>query len=239
MFSRIGLCLLLAVGLGACSERPAPPEAADKPSREAPAPAVPQDAWIGTWITDGKTGETFEVVLFPDNQAVGTWAKGPAGARGQRGLWRADASGVTVFLGDGWTDRIEAAGDGFVHKGFAAGTPLDAHPTNQAAARKLSGEEAGFVGVWRLNKDFDGNFLYITLQSSGRALSTLNGGTEGRWEIREGAAICSWPDGWTDRISRTGDGYRKESWVGAPQGATPPDLTEAIRVGEKPFTIAP
>lgn len=235
MLSRIGLVLLAAFALTSCREEPAPAAAASP--TPSPTPGVSRDELVGTWLTEGKQGEAFEILLFPNGQAVATSTKGPAGARGERGLWRADASGATIFLGDGWTDRIERSGGEFVHSGFAADP--SGPPTNRAAATKLTGDMAAFVGVWRLNKDFDGNFLYTTLHASGRALSTLNGGTEGTWEIQDGAAICSWPDGWTDRISRTAAGYSKESWVGTPGGATPADLTEAVRVGERPFTIAP
>ena len=191
------------------------------------------------WVAKDEQGQEFDIVLFSNGQAVSTWVKGAAGARGERGLWRFHEGGVTVFFDDGWTDRIEPQGDGFVHRGFAPDADLQAPPRNESPATRLPDERAGFVGVWRLNKEPDGSYLYVTLQSSGRAFSTIAGGTEGKWELTPEGAFAQWPDGWNDLLSSGPQGYQKRSWVGSSQTTTPPDVSMAERVGESKFSVQP
>lgn len=113
--------------------------------------------------------------------------------------------------------------------------------TGRAGSRRQAATCAdGFTGVWCLNKEPDGSYLYLALESSGRAFSTVGGGTEGTWEKTKDGALCKWPDGWNDLISVTNDGFQKRSWVGsAEQNTTPPDISPALRVGGTRFFIAP
>ena len=237
--------LLAALLLSGCP-RPAPPDSAppsQTPAEEKQAPAPPAvavdpAAFAGTWATADEQGQEFEIVVFPDGQAVSTWVKGPSGVRGERGFWRTDGGRLIVFFQDGWTDVIAAQGETFLHRGFEPGADLTGKWKNEAPARKLEGDS--FAGVWQLNKEPDGEYLYITLQSSGRAFSTISGGTEGKWEQTKDGALCTWPDGWNDLIYPSSDGYQKRSWVGtAEQNATPPDISPAVRVGSGKFSISP
>ena len=91
----------------------------------------------------------------------------------------------------------------------------------QTEAKRAEGSQLALVGVWRLNKEPDGSHLYIALQSNGRAISTINGGTEGKWRANERGALCEWPDGWVDQIERGAAGWQKRSWIGSESSAPP------------------
>lgn len=221
---------------------PAPPvvqESATKPV-ETPVPkqAVARISYVGTWAVADDQGQVFDIVVFPNGQAVSDWTKGSSGAQGERGFWRLADNRLLVFFQDGWTDVISESDAGFKHRGFEPGTAMDGPPKNESAARRVEGD--GFAGVWCLNKEPDGSNLYVALQSSGRAFSTVGGGTEGKWEQTKEGALCKWPDGWNDLISTSSDGFQKRSWVGpAEQTTPPPDISPALRVGNARFSIAP
>jgi len=243
------LVLLLALVFAGCSKPSAPPP----PSEPAPVaqetvtkPEVPQTpkksatkiSYTGTWTVKDDQGRSFDIIIYPNGQAVSNWTEGPAGARGERGFWRVANNRLHVFFQDGWTDVISEADEGFQHRGFEPGTAMEGPPKNQSAARRIDG--TGFAGVWCLNKEPDGTFLYVALQSSGRAVSTVGSGTEGTWEKTKDGALCKWPDGWNDLISASSEGFQKRSWVGpADQTATPPDISPAVRVGDAGFSITP
>ena len=236
---------LFALLLAGCQKPPPadPPAAQDPAAKPQHAPtdskkSAAKMSGVGTWAVADDQGRPFDILVFPDGQAVSNWTRGPSGARGERGFWRLDGIRLLVFFQDGWTDEISESGAGFKHRGFEPGTGMDGAPKNESAARKLEGD--GFTGVWCLNKEPDGSYLYVALQSSGRAFSTVGGGTEGTWEKTKDGALCKWPDGWNDLISATKDGFQKRSWVGSSeQNTTPPDISPALRVGGAKFSIAP
>lgn len=235
------LPFLAGLALSACSPPPAPeavaPVESPAPSDPSPAAVEPKD-FTGTWAMADEQGQAFELVIFPGGQAVSTWTKGSSGARGERGFWRSEGGRLLVFFHDGWTDEIREVGGGFRHRGFEPGADLAGRWKNESPARKLDGD--GFTGIWQLNKEPDGSYLYVALQSSGRALSTIGGGTEGKWEVTKDGALCSWPDGWNDLIYPSQEGYQKRSWVGpADQNSTPPDISVATRVGSAKFFVSP
>ena len=179
------------------------------------------------------------MILFPNGQAVTTWSKGVGGARGERGFWRRENNRLIAIYEDGWTDVLEPAGDEFRHKGFSPETPIGNSPTNSAPATRVDGPAATFTGIWRMNREPDGSYQYVSLFSNGRALSTVNGGTEGAWEATEKGARCTWPkDGWVDLIEHGPQGWQKRSWVG-PESETPADISPVLRVGEEKFAITP
>ena len=239
---------LIVLLLAGCSKPvPPPAPAAQNPATnsvakpEAP-PAVqkpaPKISYVGTWTASDEQGRPFDIVVFPNGQAVSNWTYGPTGAKGERGFWRMANNRLLVFFQDGWTDVISESESGFTHRGFEPGAAMDGPPKNESAAKRLEGD--GFTGVWCLNKEPDGSFLYVALQSSGRAVSTIGGGTEGTWETTKDGALCKWPDGWNDLISATNDGFQKHSWVGSSgQTTTPPDITPALRVGADGFSVTP
>jgi len=245
MVMRLLRALTLTLLLTGCpsGEPPSVQKSPQPPTQSSDSPA-PQSAkqtpveFAGTWTTTDEQGQVFDIVVFPNGQTVTNWTKGNAGARGQRGLWRQENGRLIALFDDGWTDVIQSADGGFVHQGFSPGTPLDGTATNQAPASRADGPEAAFVGVWRMNKEPDGSYLYLALQSNGRALSTINGGTEGKWEKTGKGALCTWPDGWADLIERSSEGWQKRSWVGT-ETSTTADLSTATRVGETRFEITP
>ncbi len=207
------------------------------PAEEPAAAGV--DSFVGAWAASDEQGQPFDLVLFPNGQAVTTWVKGASGARGERGFWRAVNGGATVFFDDGWTDRLIVRDGQVFHQGFAPDAAVGAPPRNESPANRILGPTMPFVGVWRLNKELDGNYLYVALQSGGRAFSMIDGGTEGKWEMTDAGALCTWPDGWNDLIYGSPTGYQKRSWVGPASNATPPDISPASRVGEERFAITP
>lgn len=222
----------------------APEELSTTPNAtdEASTTPMPTDgtpiSYEGPWTVADAQGQAYDMVIFPNGQAVTTWTKGTEGARGERGYWRQDERGVTVVYSDGSTDVIEHGKNGFQHRRYSAGSPLDSQPLAQGEARRCEGNHTALVGVWRLNKEPDGSHLYIALQSGGRAVSTINGGTEGKWKVNENGALCEWPDGWVDQIERGNAGWQKRSWIGS-ESSTPADLSLATRVGEMRFSVDP
>lgn len=246
---RILLVLLTTVLLAGC---PAPTTPSGTPSTTPPTtpstpvkkasntPATPLDSFLGIWTTQDEQGQIFDIVIFPNGQSITNWTKGLGGAKGERGFWRHEANRLISVYHDGWTDILEDQGNSFYHNGFSPDTSLSAPPTNHAPAQKLppNDPKSPFIGIWRLNKEPDGNYLYLALQSSGRAFSTINGGTEGKWEVTDKGAVCTWPDGWVDQITRGPEGWQRRSWVGSDSTA-PADLSEATRVGEATFQIEP
>ncbi len=235
-FSPVLVFALIMVGCG-------PADKNDTPSPEKSQPAQSEnvalpDVSAGVWTTRDEQGQPFDVVLFQNGQAVSTWVKGPAGAKGQRGFWRVVDGQICALFDDGWSDRIVMRDGEPLHKGYAPGLSLADSPTNSAPAQRFDGDAATFVGVWRLNREPDGSYLYLSLQANGAAYSTINGITEGRWEFVEGAAKVTWPDGWVDQLERSGGTWQKRSWVGGESG-TPADFAQATRVGEAKFVVSP
>ncbi|HEY5706382.1 MAG TPA: hypothetical protein VIS96_12485 [Terrimicrobiaceae bacterium] len=219
-------------------DTPSPPETSVAAPTTPAEPPRSRIAYEGIWTTQDAQGQAFDIVIFPNGQAVTNWAKGVEGARGERGYWRQDEQRLTAVYSDGSTDIIEPYESGFRHRRYSAGSPLDSQPTAQTEATRAEGNEAALVGVWRLNKEPDGSHLYIVLQSSGRAISTVAGGTEGKWKANEKGALCEWPDGWVDQIERGTAGWQKRSWIGS-ESSAPADLSLATRVGETRFSVEP
>lgn len=237
--------LLLTLVLVGCPAKVQPPSpSATPPPSATPAPAAPvtaavETAFEGVWATKDDAGDPFDMIIFPNGQAVTNWSKGLDGAKGERGFWRKENGKLIAIYEDGWTDVLEPSADGFVHKGFSPGTQIGGPPTNSAKAEKVTSSAATYAGVWRLNREPGGTFQYVALFSGGRALSTVNGGTEGSWEITEKGVLCTWPkDGWVDLIAHGPEGWQKRSWVGA-ENDTPADISPVARVGEEKFSVAP
>jgi hypothetical protein len=240
---RILLALIFPLLLAGCPSGKAPSSERSSPPDEKAAPgsggtSTNQNDFTGVWATTDAQGQLFNIIIFPNGQAVTNWTKGTEGARGERGLWRQEPGRFIAAYDDGWTDLIEVDDGQFHHKGFSPGTSLDGPPSNQAPAAKVKESQAPYVGVWRMNKEPDGSYLYIALQSNGRAYSSINGGTEGTWEPSEKGALCRWPDGWVDLIERAPEGWQKRSWVGVESNTTA-DFSTATRVGETRFVITP
>ena len=68
-----------------------------------------------------------------------------------------------------------------------------------------------FEGVWAV-KDTDGKPFDITLSADGKATATLEEDMTGTWTEADGAAVIKWDTGWTTKIMKQGDGYKKEAF---------------------------
>jgi len=81
-----------------------------------------------------------------------------------------------------------------------------------------------FEGTWNV-KDGKGNPFEITLAADGSAKKTgANKGT-GKWKEEANAAVITWDDGWTEKITKEGDQYKR---AGFKKGASldgPPTFT--------------
>lgn len=212
---------------------PTPSENIAKPEAS-PIAAI---SYVGVWSMLDEQGQSFDMVVFSNGQVVSTRTKNTSGALGERGFWRVDNRELVAFFDDGWTVRLVPFEDAFIYRGFPPDSTVS---QKESPAVRVVGDAAAFVGIWRLNKEPDGSYLYIVLQSCGQAFSTIASGTQGKWESTKEGALCSWPDGWTDLIFASPEGYQKRSWVGAAkENITPSDISPAIRVGEAKFSIAP
>lgn len=259
---RSSLALLTCLSLSACPARKAPDAVTPSPTPAASATPTASPAatpvaspppiaviektepkpdaaeFIGAWTTTDEQGQLFDVLIFPNGQAVTTWTKGKHGARGELGFWRTENNRILIFLEDGWTDSLEKTADGVLHHGYPPGSPLNKPPATTEPAKRLAHDMEDVVGVWRLNKEPDSGYQYLALQSSGRAFSSVNGGTEGTWKHKGKTIECTWPDGWIDILEATPEGFQKRSFIGSSQDQ-PADVSPASRLGEQPFAIEP
>ena len=81
------------------------------------------------------------------------------------------------------------------------------------AVTACSGPTASdFAGKWKV-ADTAGTPFEITLGDNGSATGNRSGeAMEGTWKEEKGAVIISWKDGWTTKIAKDGDGYKKTAW---------------------------
>jgi|SRR5665648_111520 len=69
-----------------------------------------------------------------------------------------------------------------------------------------------FEGDWKV-KDTKGNPFEITLSSDGSAKGDRSGeGLDGTWKEEDGSAVIEWGDGWTTKITKMGDQYKKTAY---------------------------
>jgi len=68
-----------------------------------------------------------------------------------------------------------------------------------------------FEGTWSV-KDTDGKAFEITLGADGKATSTHPKEMTGTWAEEGGAAVVKWNSGWTTKIVKDGDSYKKEAF---------------------------
>src|SRR5262245_37535162 len=67
-----------------------------------------------------------------------------------------------------------------------------------------------FEGTWSV-KDTDGKAFDITLGADGKATSTHPKEMTGTWAEEGGAAVIKWNSGWTTKIVKDGDTYKKQA----------------------------
>ena len=98
---------------------------------------------------------------------------------------------------------------------------------------------AGFEGMWKV-KDSKGNPFEITLNADFTASGTLKThkekeaemeGMTGTWKEQDGAAEIHWDTGWTTRIVKEGDAYKKSAFKpDAPLSGPPTNTSDAEKV---------
>jgi hypothetical protein len=96
------------------------------------------------------------------------------------------------------------------------------------AAMSLAASE--FEGTWKV-ADTSGKEYVITLSAGGTATGTQQEGQKGTWKAEGSAAIITWETGWTTKISKDGDKFRKTAFKkGEPLTGTPTNSSPAEKV---------
>jgi hypothetical protein len=80
-----------------------------------------------------------------------------------------------------------------------------------------------FEGTWSV-KDSGGKPFDITLGPDGKAASTHPKAMTGTWTEEGGAAVIKWTSGWTTKIVKDGDQYKKEAFQ---EDGSPSSTSEA------------
>src|SRR5438477_13089441 len=90
--------------------------------------------------------------------------------------------------------------------------------------------ESPFEGVWKV-KDTAGQPFEITLSSGGVAKATRGEGMTGTWKEEGNAAVITWDTGWTTKITKEGNQYKKTAYSkGQPPSAAPANSSAAEKV---------
>jgi hypothetical protein len=89
--------------------------------------------------------------------------------------------------------------------------------------------DSAFEGVWKV-KDTAGQLFEITLSSGGAAKATRGEGMIGTWKEEGDAAVITWDTGWTTKIIKEGNQYKKVAYrKGQALDAAPANSSEAER----------
>lgn len=71
-----------------------------------------------------------------------------------------------------------------------------------------------FAGTWKV-KDTSGADFEIMLGKDGAASANRGAeGMHGKWVEKDGAAVITWDTGWTTKITKHGDQYKKTAFEG-------------------------
>jgi len=99
------------------------------------------------------------------------------------------------------------------------------------AAEKETHAANGFAGVWKV-KDSEGNPFEITLSADGSAKADRAGeGMSGNWKEEGGATVIKWDSGWTTKIAKEGNTYKKTAFdKGMPLDGPPTNSSDAEKV---------
>jgi hypothetical protein len=88
---------------------------------------------------------------------------------------------------------------------------------------------SAFEGVWKV-KDTAGQPFEITLSSGGVAKATRGEGMTGTWKEEGNAAVITWNTGWTTKITKEGNRYKKTAYrKGQALDAPPTNSSDAER----------
>ena len=78
--------------------------------------------------------------------------------------------------------------------------------------------DSALAGKYK-TEDTQGKPLEITLAADGKASGQRENETlTGTWKEEGGAAIVTWGDGWTTKIAKEGETYKKSAWEGTMEG---------------------
>ena len=84
-----------------------------------------------------------------------------------------------------------------------------------------------FEGVWKV-RDTSGQPFEITLSGDGAAKATRGEGMIGSWKEDGKAAVITWNTGWTTKIAKEGNHYKKTAFgKGQPLDSPPANTTDA------------
>jgi len=87
-----------------------------------------------------------------------------------------------------------------------------------------------FEGVWKV-KDTAGRTFEITLSSGGAAKASRGEGMVGTWKEEGNTAVITWNTGWTTKIAKERDQYKKTAYgKGQPLDGPPTNSTDAQKV---------
>jgi hypothetical protein len=86
-----------------------------------------------------------------------------------------------------------------------------------------------YAGTWK-TKDTAGGDFEITLAADGKASGNRPGeGLAGTWKEEGGAAVVKWDSGWTTKIAKEGDAYKKTGFE-KDASAAPSNSSDAVKV---------
>ncbi|MFZ0497370.1 MAG: hypothetical protein WBE80_12090 [Methylocella sp.] len=87
-----------------------------------------------------------------------------------------------------------------------------------------------FEGVWKVT-DTTGQPFEITLSGSGAAKASRGEGMVGTWKEEGKTAVITWNTGWTTKITKEGDHYKKTAYgKGQALGGPPANSTDAQKM---------
>ena len=99
-----------------------------------------------------------------------------------------------------------------------------------AVSSVISLAASAFEGVWKV-KSTAGKPFEITLSSDGTAKASLRKDMVGTWKEEDQTAVISWKTGWTTKIIKEGDVYKKTAYrKGQSPSGTPAGTSEAKKV---------
>ena len=86
-----------------------------------------------------------------------------------------------------------------------------------------------YAGTWK-TKDTTGGDFDITLAADGKATGNRPGeALTGTWKEDGGAAVIKWDSGWTTKIAKEGDAYKKTGYE-KDASAAPSSTSGAVKV---------
>jgi hypothetical protein len=86
-----------------------------------------------------------------------------------------------------------------------------------------------FQGTWK-TKDIQGGTMEITLSADGIATADRSGkAMNGTWKEENGAAVIIWTTGWSTKIAKEGDHYKKTAYKDRESGAEAKEEAEKVK----------